>query len=821
MDTAIILTDCDITEQPVEQVLVTRTANRIAHELDYRGSFVCMPAMAENSLIFSAIPEAGVGEAETERLFRQLAFDLNVDVTDLDGRPLFADSADNDLSFLERIPAPEETIPPLWLRFSLSNIRLPDPVRELKRMLSRLGYRFQTEADGLSVYLNPYNILDLYYDDEVEYIEGETDVTFSGAGIYLEAYQLANQIAGLFGGDIIFNDTDRITYSFDQDFDKLRNVFYDSLRQQLSLAAADDREGYQAFIGWRTDSYEPIEVAGSVITPLGRFKLKQLWAEIEKYGFEAVADQRFFINNYPVKGASTYMRLALLLMWSVCPFSDDQDGDGDLHPGENSLKLMDEAMRLDPYIRVPLKEYYELCSMLPHRPNVSPSFRFYLAHYDPIGYRKEKIYVGFGSYLRRFMIDGKLIWNEFTPGEEMTFTHLNEPSLVLECQVQYFDGGQAEPDDSFFENMESISSFDIGGSSICRYAAYESDEPAPEGDPIHVYWGRAEILIQDERYAFICTSESPDLIQEFRETIENSRAIEDVDDMPVEEGDKPRAPGPSFYRCADYAQQQSEDFITSRIGQLGKETDEYSCRLLRASGGVGETSSKLGGKPYLPEGVSIPCVKPQDGLRIAGFPMQLIAQINFAELPPMPDFPDRGLLQLFAYVPEGPWFDRKYLDRTQARFRVRYYDSVEPAPENPEDGGIKLEFERQTMAMTPADRRFDAQIISPLLHMTGKLSGVQLAELYDRFFNDGSRIGGYPYFYCSDPRPSCNRESIDGYDKLLMQLDSQDLGMPNLDPKGRPWILNLFISRESLLRRDFSYILFMWSRMNELPQEGI
>lgn len=56
------------------------------------------------------------------------------------------------------------------------------------------------------------------------------------------------------------------------------------------------------------------------------------------------------------------------------------------------------------------------------------------------------------------------------------------------------------------------------------------------------------------------------------------------------------------------------------------------------------TTSKICGTPYLPEHAPYPV---RDGK-----PMLFIAQFNFEEFPPLPDFPTTGLLQLF--VPNEP-----------------------------------------------------------------------------------------------------------------------------------------------------------------------
>lgn len=50
--------------------------------------------------------------------------------------------------------------------------------------------------------------------------------------------------------------------------------------------------------------------------------------------------------------------------------------------------------------------------------------------------------------------------------------------------------------------------------------------------------------------------------------------------------------------------------------------------------------SHVGGKPYLPLTESYP-------LDSEGVPLSLLIQINFAQMPPLPDYPRSGILQIY------------------------------------------------------------------------------------------------------------------------------------------------------------------------------
>ncbi|SUC47705.1 Domain of uncharacterised function (DUF1963) [Providencia stuartii] len=72
--------------------------------------------------------------------------------------------------------------------------------------------------------------------------------------------------------------------------------------------------------------------------------------------------------------------------------------------------------------------------------------------------------------------------------------------------------------------------------------------------------------------------------------------------------------------------------------------------------------------PYLPLGSDFP-------VDSDGIPLKLLAQINFAQMPPLENYPTTGLLQFFIGGDDlyGADFDDL---QTQNGFRVIYWDSV-------------------------------------------------------------------------------------------------------------------------------------------------
>ncbi|MGV0023524.1 YwqG family protein [Phormidesmis priestleyi] len=224
--------------------------------------------------------------------------------------------------------------------------------------------------------------------------------------------------------------------------------------------------------------------------------------------------------------------------------------------------------------------------------------------------------------------------------------------------------------------------------------------------------------------------------------------------------------------------------------------------------------SKVGSVPYLPKNIEYP--KGADGQEL-----QLLAQINFAEVPSLPNFPQAGILQ-FYIAPENELYgaDLENLSATD-NFRVLYFSEIEtdeaqlttdfsflPEFESPLLGSAALQFEKKFSPISGGDYRFHDSL--------GKL----LSEFHDDLIweyadkvNDGvgHRIGGYPGFTQADPREW--KEAYLDHDCLLFQLDSEQVQNANCFVDlmwGDTGIANFFIKSEALKKLDFSNVLFNW-----------
>lgn len=206
------------------------------------------------------------------------------------------------------------------------------------------------------------------------------------------------------------------------------------------------------------------------------------------------------------------------------------------------------------------------------------------------------------------------------------------------------------------------------------------------------------------------------------------------------------------------------------------------------------TMSKLGGTPYVPQGMDPP----------AGESFAFIAQINFADLVLEP-FPRSGLVQfwvadddLYGHLRADPknGFRCIYhpeLDRPQ-RTDLPARTATGPLSEARVALGRRLTFRNDTCVVAPGDYQWE-----PFLARNGIVAARVPEAIYARYAAQGHRVGGYCEFTQSDPRDLANPQLS------LLQLDSDEHIF-----WGDTGIGHWFIREADLRALDFSRVEYYW-----------
>lgn len=219
--------------------------------------------------------------------------------------------------------------------------------------------------------------------------------------------------------------------------------------------------------------------------------------------------------------------------------------------------------------------------------------------------------------------------------------------------------------------------------------------------------------------------------------------------------------------------------------------------------------SKIGGLPYFPGAMEYP-VTPE------GRPLWLLAQVNFEEMPLLPPFPERGLLQFF--ISDDGMYGLNLEDPfDQSRFRVVYHPVILKEESRLLDDFSFLGQPRflpiEAWASYPLEFRYGEEVVSPSDYQFEQLLGKQFFENFgeeqwearNRYSQAAIRtkhkMGGYAFFCQEDPR------NLEEPMELLFQLGSGEAFNCLWGDMG---VANFFICRDGLKRADFSRVMYNW-----------
>ena len=303
------------------------------------------------------------------------------------------------------------------------------------------------------------------------------------------------------------------------------------------------------------------------------------------------------------------------------------------------------------------------------------------------------------------------------------------------------------------------------------------------------------------------------------------------------------------------------------VDRIQEDSKRPACYLEFSKEPFGIADSHLGGVPYVPRNGEIPTDE-------KGSQLWLCAQINFAQMPHLDGFPDRGIFQLFAsdFDADGGFGFYAGECEEQSGWKAVYYEEVDssvteaecaakmavpweeaskknmPRPAHKFDWK-DIEEGRAALWRIPAhplkisfrpvvqdvigdnDFRFDDLFAAELER---RLPGADpeefmpyelrdetdeeretLRRVRDQIESGGCKLGGYAYFEQYDIRE--DDEERAAWDILLFQLrdDFTDFPageFPEMDLYlGGFGALNILIRPEDLKNRDFSQVLGYWA----------
>ena len=226
--------------------------------------------------------------------------------------------------------------------------------------------------------------------------------------------------------------------------------------------------------------------------------------------------------------------------------------------------------------------------------------------------------------------------------------------------------------------------------------------------------------------------------------------------------------------------------------------------------------SKVGGRAWWPT-VDQAAPAGEDGR-----PLMLLAQVNFAEVPATPGYPDRGLLQFF--IASDHYYGANFDDGAdvesltrQRNFRVVYWADLsvpgQALPSRTDSEGYypheparprRMQFEAGSETLSATDYRIDSlfggdiwRAMEDWVEENGH-RGEVVDAVFEMLAGSGHKLGGYAYFTQTDPRTA-------GPMELLLQLDTDYEMM-----WGDVGVGGFFIDPADLARADFSRVMYNW-----------
>lgn len=259
-------------------------------------------------------------------------------------------------------------------------------------------------------------------------------------------------------------------------------------------------------------------------------------------------------------------------------------------------------------------------------------------------------------------------------------------------------------------------------------------------------------------------------------------------------------------------------FPNEFVEQIAKTKKDAGSIILHSKGELPLDSSKVGGVGYFPKNRSYP-------IGVSGKPLHLLAQLNFAELPPIPDFPKRGLLAFYIDVHDDLYGMNLDDMQNQAGYRIYYFEDLAlpaftreelealPMAEYPiVEGEYAIECSIASIPLLQDNYEFQTQYKEEYYALFEELFGDQvddrLDDVHESFMEDIGEglIGGYPMFTQEDPR--FYREHLQEH-VLLFQLDSV-FGEEVEVMWGDAGIGQFFILPTDLENRKFEKSWFNW-----------
>lgn len=274
---------------------------------------------------------------------------------------------------------------------------------------------------------------------------GKCVSTPAGAGLHRAAVELLDNLP-------IRNLTveDETGFFRHRDFQRMKEEhFYPWLRTLVDVCRQEREKGVSGMqLCWDLEQYAPEDIPGTVITPMGRFRLEELEQLLEA-GIEGLAG-RFFLWNGRVRDAKFYRNRAINALWEGCCYAPSARSGEDAAVNAAILDDLERAARLDPRLPLPRAAYEEVCALAERQPSL-PEGPVLEEEFSP-GYRKGIVTHALGAL--RLTLPGhyRYQWEQWEQGGAHLWVDEASDSPVWRVSAYRMRAGEA----AFTDNLNRL-----------------------------------------------------------------------------------------------------------------------------------------------------------------------------------------------------------------------------------------------------------------------------------------------------------------------------------------------------------------------------
>ena len=258
-------------------------------------------------------------------------------------------------------------------------------------------YRLGVGETGLKVVMCPLggelNILWRPEEDPAGpwLVRGSCVSTPAGAGLHRAAVELLDSLPVR-----ALAVEDETGFCQHRDFQRMKEEhFYPWLKTLVEVCRQEMGKGVSGMqLCWDLDQYAPEDIPGTVVTPVGRFRLAELAELEERGGIEDLAG-RFFLWNGRTRDARFYRNRAINALWEDCCFAPSARSGEDAAGNAAILDDLERAAQMDPSLPLPRSAYEEVCALAGRAP-VLPDGPALTEEFSP-GYRRDLVTYGVGA----------------------------------------------------------------------------------------------------------------------------------------------------------------------------------------------------------------------------------------------------------------------------------------------------------------------------------------------------------------------------------------------------------------------------------------